>query len=76
MVVMVGCYSCYGILKLTCKMTAGHYCGQEGVRTGGMRYHEGVVTRTEPCSGNRVSSDLNISSMSRMDHRNTFFFSS
>ncbi|KAL5264979.1 hypothetical protein ACHWQZ_G005919 [Mnemiopsis leidyi] len=32
----------------------GSYCGQEGVRTGGMRYHEGVVTRTEPCSGNRL----------------------
>ena len=34
---------------------AGQYCGQEGVRTGGMRYHEGVVTQMEPCSGNRVS---------------------
>lgn len=32
----------------------GQYSGQAGVRTGGGRYHEGIVTKTESCSGNRL----------------------
>ena len=32
----------------------GSYSGQAGVRTGGMRYHEGIVKKVEPCNGNRL----------------------
>lgn len=32
----------------------GSYKGEAGVRTGGMRYHEGIVKIIEPCSSNRL----------------------
>lgn len=32
----------------------GSYSGEAGVRTGGMRYHEGIVKKVETCGGDRL----------------------